>query len=269
MALDFGMRYDIGAALHKAFPKVEFIDAYPILREARIVKNEWEIKAMRMSCTIADCAMNAILQAVKPGLNCKQLQAIGEKAAIEAGSEQSGYAISVASGDEAELELSYSTSRMVRPGELVSIDIGTIYGGLVSDIQRTVCAGRPSEMQKRIYKLTYEMQLATQEAIKPGAKSTEVDSMARDMVRKAGFGEYLPPYVTCHGVGFRSNEDPFLGDPGGVEEITLQPGMIIAVEPHVKKPGIRGLVYLENTVLVTENGCEPLTTSDYVWEYLD
>ena len=132
---------------------------------------------------------------------------------------------------------------------------------------RTVHMGQPDEASRKMYAAVLMAQLAGVKAVAPGAKTEEVDYAARNVLRKSGFGRYFT-HSTGHGVGLEIHEPPGLrrAPAGGKRPKTpakhtgqvLEAGMVITIEPGVYIDGLGG-VRIEDTVLVTENGCEVLT----------
>jgi Xaa-Pro aminopeptidase len=119
---------------------------------------------------------------------------------------------------------------------------------------RTVYLGRPSLKERIMYDAVLEAHEAAKEAVRPGATAGEVDSAARKVLTRAKLERYFT-HSTGHGVGLEIHEPPRIGKK---QEQTLQPGMVITIEPGVYVPGAGG-VRIEDMVLVTESGCETLT----------
>ena len=94
------------------------------------------------------------------------------------------------------------------------------------------------------------------EAVRPGVSVGEVDQAARKVLQKQGFGQYFT-HSTGHGVGLEIHEAPKVA--AGGSEI-LKPGMVITIEPGAYIPGKYG-VRIEDIVVVTEGGCEVLTST--------
>ena len=131
----------------------------------------------------------------------------------------------------------------------------------MSDITRTVCVGRCDALQRQVYEIVLEAQLSALDLIRPGVTASQVDEAARQVITGAGYGDYFT-HGLGHGVGLNIHEAPRLAPK---QELTLKAGMIMTVEPGVYIPGWGG-VRIEDTVLVTETGCEILTpvTKDFL-----
>jgi Xaa-Pro aminopeptidase len=111
--------------------------------------------------------------------------------------------------------------------------------------------------EQEIYDVVLGAQLAALAAVRPGVSGSVVDASARDLIAEAGYGD-LFGHGTGHGVGLEIHELPRLGRTVGD---TLAAGMVHTVEPGIYLEGRFG-VRIEDTVLVTEAGCERLTVSD-------
>jgi Xaa-Pro aminopeptidase len=159
-----------------------------------------------------------------------------------------------------------STNKIILRGDMVSIDVGCRYMGYCCEFERHVMIGKPTEEQKRLYEAAFESQQAAVNALKPGASVLEIDRIARDVIEKAGFGDYQMAHYTGHQHGL--GHSPLIGDPGQTEDYILEPGMVCAIEPGIFKPGVGG-VRVEDSVLITETGHEILSNIDYCQELLD
>jgi len=146
------------------------------------------------------------------------------------------------------------SSRVLCEGDPVVIDFGCTYRGYCSDTTRTVFVGKASEEDQAIYRVVLEANLAGEAAAREGASAQDVDRAARSVIEKAGFGEYFINR-TGHGIGVAVHEAPYIME-GNLQE--LRKGMAFSVEPGIYIPGRLG-IRIEDIVLVTENGAEPLS----------
>jgi Xaa-Pro aminopeptidase len=130
-----------------------------------------------------------------------------------------------------------------------------------ADMTRTVLKGKPTKEMKEMYKLVLEAQEKALKAIRPGVPCKLIDDVVCDVFEKHGFGTTRTKAKTGyihsvgHGVGLDIHEQPRLSQ---TSTATLQPGMVVTVEPGLYLPDT-GAVRLEDIVVVTKNGCENLT----------
>lgn len=121
---------------------------------------------------------------------------------------------------------------------------------------RTVFIGKATEKHREIYDIVLRAQVEALKAIKPGVTGKSVDSTAREIIKKEGYGEYFG-HGLGHGVGLAIHEEPRLSLLG---ETILETGMVVTDEPGIYIPDFGG-VRIEDLVLVTENGAEVLSKS--------
>ena len=119
---------------------------------------------------------------------------------------------------------------------------------------RVVHLGPPGAKAKKLYKAVLEAQLAAIDAVRAGVKSGAVDRAARNVLRSHGLDKAFV-HSTGHGLGLEIHEPPRIGRK---DETRLEAGMAITIEPGAYIEGFGG-VRIEDTVVVTENGCEVLT----------
>jgi Xaa-Pro aminopeptidase len=172
------------------------------------------------------------------------------------------YKTTVMSGDRAAYLDRIPTNKVIGNGELVNIDAGCYYLGYQSEFSRTVMVGKPTKEQKELYRAAFEAEQQAIKAIKPGVKTSELDRIAREIIKEAGYEKYQHPHITGHGQGLAPRDLPMIGDPGQTKEFIIQPNMVIALEPGIFKPGVGG-VREEDVILVTETGHEVLTKVEY------
>ena len=121
---------------------------------------------------------------------------------------------------------------------------------------RTVVIGQASERQREIYHTVLRAQQAALEGMRPGMTGKEIDALARDVIREAGYGDYFG-HSLGHSVGLEIHERPVFSTK---EETVIRPGMVITVEPGIYIEDFGG-VRIEDVVVITEDGCENITYS--------
>jgi Xaa-Pro dipeptidase len=144
--------------------------------------------------------------------------------------------------------------RRLQPGDLLIIDWGATFEGYVSDLTRTFAVGEVEPELARIAQIVNEANQAGREAAAPGVPASTVDSAARRVIEKAGYGVYFI-HRTGHGLGMEEHEEPYIRSDNAQ---LLSPGMTFTVEPGIYLPE-RGGVRIEDNVLITEIGSESLS----------
>jgi Xaa-Pro dipeptidase len=134
------------------------------------------------------------------------------------------------------------------------VDWGAVVGGYISDLTRTFAAGEVQPEYKKIHQVVLEAAAAGRAAGKPGAACSVVDQAARQVIQKAGYGEYFT-HRTGHGIGMEAHEDPYMR---GDNSQLLEEGMVYTVEPGIYLPGLNG-VRIEDNMVVTQAGVECLS----------
>jgi Xaa-Pro aminopeptidase len=170
------------------------------------------------------------------------------------GAEKPSFGTIVAAGARSALPHAQPTAARLMPGDLVVVDMGAFQDGYASDMTRMLSVGAASAKVKRMYRAVLEAQLAAIDAVRGGVATVRVDTAARRVL--AGYGlDRAFIHSTGHGLGLEIHEPPRLGKR---DRHRLRPGMAITIEPGAYIEGFGG-VRIEDTVVVTETGCEILT----------
>ena len=170
----------------------------------------------------------------------------------------SGIAFStiLVSGKNSSLPHGVPSTKLLEKGDFVTMDFGAAYGGYCTDMTRTVAIGHVTEEMKHVYNTVLEAQLMALAEIKAGKVCHDIDKIARDHIYANGY-EGRFGHSLGHSFGIDVHETP--GFAIGNTTI-LEPGMMLSVEPGIYLPDKFG-VRIEDTIYVTENGCENITQS--------
>ncbi len=221
----------------------------------REVKDEAEIAAVRRACDVAVEALRAVVARGLVGRTEADVAWQIKEEYTASAPRSEAFAAIVAAGDHGALAHAIPGARRIGPGELVVIDTGARVDGYCSDITRTFAAGELDEELRRIYDVVLAAQLAGLAAVRPGATGRDVDAAARGVIDAAGYGE---PSATAPGTASVSrctrSRASAAAAPGA-----SGPAWCCTVEPGIYLEG-RGGVRIEDTVLVTDDGGERLTT---------
>lgn len=233
-----------------------------LMLNQRKVKDAFEIAAIRRAVDVAEGAYGAVRPELRAGMTENEIAGRMEFEMRRRGASSGSFETDVGVGANTALPHYRPGAVPLQAGKALLFDWGAKVDYYCSDITRTHLFGRPDPKMREIYQVTLEAQLAAISAIRPGVSNRSVDKVARDIIRKAGYGKHFG-HSLGHGIGLAVHEMPRLG-PSAAEE-TLQPGMIVTVEPGIYLAGVGG-VRIEDDVLVTDRGCEVLTSLDTSYE---
>jgi len=230
-----------------------------IVEQARMIKDESEVAILRDAAARLEQVMPAVLAAVRERKTERQIAGAIEAAMREAGYERLAFDTIVASGPHSAMPHYRAGTRALAAGDLLVLDFGGVLDGYCCDLTRTVSIGPPSREVRRVYDAVRDAHAAAVAAVRPGIETSAVDAAARDLLRARGLGDAFG-HGTGHGLGLDVHEEPRIGKPrADVPQVTLAPGMVFTIEPGAYLPGFGG-VRIEDDVLVTDSGCELLTT---------
>jgi len=241
-------------AMVDSMPDVELVPTDGLVEDLRIIKDKEEIERTRHAAHLARRAFEAIRASLTPEQTEKLVAAELEYHLRKLGAKGLSFPAIVAVGPRAALPHATPTDRRIGDSDFVLIDWGANEGLYLSDLTRILVTGKISPKLERIYRVVLKAQTKAIEAIKPGVTCEEVDSVARSIISKAGYGKKFG-HGLGHGLGLVIHEAPRLGKK---QEQVLEPGMIITIEPGIYLPGWGG-VRIEDDVLVTRSGHEVLS----------
>ena len=230
-----------------------------IVEQARMIKDASEIATLRDAANRLNEVMPAVLDSVRAGVTERRVAAVIESAMREAGYERPAFDTIVASGPHSAMPHYRAGMRTLAAGDLVVLDFGGVLDGYCSDLTRTVSIGPPAHEARRVYDAVRDAHAAAVAAAKPGVDASAVDAAARDVLRERGLAEAFG-HGTGHGLGLDVHEEPRIGKPrADVPPVALAAGMVFTIEPGAYLSGFGG-VRIEDDVLVTDRGCELLTS---------
>ncbi|MBB6217314.1 Xaa-Pro aminopeptidase/Xaa-Pro dipeptidase [Anaerosolibacter carboniphilus] len=227
------------------------------LKSLRSLKSEAEIKMIEEAALIGDKVYSHILEYIEPGMSERQVENELVRMIKECGGKKESFDIIVASGERGAFPHGKASDKIIQTGEFVTIDFGVNFNNYCSDMTRTFAMGYVKDRQlKEIYEVVRKAQEAAVQNIRAGVTAGEIDAIARNIIKEAGWGEYFG-HNLGHGIGIMVHEHPDLS-PGS--PVVLEEGMVVTVEPGVYIPSIGG-VRIEDDVLVNKNSCVVLTKS--------
>ena len=222
-----------------------------VVEGLRQVKDAGELARMQNAAAIADAALGRILPMLRERPTEREVALALDVTMREMGADDRAFETIVASGPNAAKPHARPAGRCIETGDPVVIDFGAVFDGYRSDMTRTFSVGgRPHGALARVFDVVTAAQQAGVEAVRSGVAAGDVDKVCRKLIADAF------EHGTGHGVGLDVHEAPTVG-PGSTA--ILGAGVVVTVEPGVYLAGIGG-VRVEDTVVVTEQGCRPLTT---------
>jgi Xaa-Pro aminopeptidase len=239
------------------FPSTDLVPTTGLVERLRQIKDEGEVARIEEACRIADEALSLI----RPRLSEKLTEAeFGRNLDFEMrelGAAGPSFETIVAAGPNAAKPHHRPGPDTIAEGSPIVLDFGALVDGYCSDMTRTVWVGGIARQElRRAVEVVLASQSAGVAAVRPGVRCSDVDRACRDVIAAAGWAEAFV-HGTGHGVGLDIHEAPSVA---ATSTDTLEPGHVVTVEPGVYLPGIGG-VRIEDTVVVTEGGCRPLTST--------
>jgi len=243
--------------LHRVLNRRSSLVGAPALVERmRMVKDSAEIALIRAACRLGSKLFDLLLKKLTPGVTEATVAGELELAARKLGADQMSFPTIIAAGKRSALPHGRASGALLPPRGFVVCDFGVILADYCSDMTRTLHLGRPDRLAKQAYEAVLEAQLTALDTVRPGQTVGEVDSAARRLLKKRRLDKFFT-HSTGHGVGLEIHEAPRVGA-GGTD--VLKAGMVVTIEPGIYLPGKWG-VRIEDTVVVTQTGCEILTNS--------
>lgn len=257
---NFFYTVDEHETLVRGLPDAEFVDATQILQDARMIKSEEEIEAMRRSAHLVDLAMTAGWEATRPGASGDEINAVVNKVLFENGGEYMGLPPFVLVGDRACLPHQTGGPNRLADNDLMYFEISASTRRYTAALMRTIFVGEPKDEWRRAAEASIAAVDKALEVIKPGAIPHDVDVAARAVTEKAGFGEYFRSRV---GYSIGASYAPDWGEGEIIslreqEYRPLEPGMTFHTLQLYLKYREYGIGFSES-IVVTPDGCERLS----------
>ena len=239
------------------FLDVELVATEGAVEDLRKVKDAGEVERVAAAAAIADEALARVRHRLAEGPTEQEFALELDFEMRRGGASGPSFETIVASGPNGAKPHHRPSGRRIGRGELVVLDFGAIVDGYCSDMTRTLCVGEPSSATaRRMVEVVAESQQAGVDAVRAGAEGKAVDEVCRNVIAEAGWADAFL-HSTGHGVGLEIHEDPRVAS---TSTDTLAAGHIVTVEPGVYLPE-HGGVRIEDTVVVTEEGCTVLTNA--------
>ena len=240
-----------------AFEKLlgrQLLPAGGLMMSLRAVKSAEEIESMVRAQRISEKALEEVLHIIKPGMTEKEVMAELVYYMLKFGSEGNSFDPIVVTGKNTSMPHGVPGDTVIRDGDFITMDFGSLSDGYCSDMTRTVAVGHATDEMKTIYYTVLEAQLAGIAAARSGIPGKLIDQAARDVIEKAGYGEYFG-HGFGHSLGLDIHEPPMAGPRG---EEPMAENDLCSAEPGIYISGRFG-VRIEDVMIIRRDGAEVIT----------
>jgi Xaa-Pro dipeptidase len=244
-------------SLKKLGKKCKFVDISEAVANARMVKDEEELRNIRKASNIASETFDELQESIKVGMREYELAA--EISYLMQNKGSSGVAFSTIVGfGENSAEPHYSSgARKLKKGDFIVLDFGARYNRYCSDITRTLVMGKASKRQKDIYDTVLEANELAIGKVKEGTRGKTLYNATKKFIDDRNFkGRFT--HGLGHGLGLSAHDGGALN---AQMKITLKSNMVFTIEPGIYFPGFGG-ARIEDDIVVKKNGCDILTKAD-------
>lgn len=234
---------------------VELIPAENFVEELRAIKDNQELRAIKMAVEITDLAFDYIKNLIKVDQTEKEI-VFKLEFFIKERADDVAFSPIVASGLNTADPHHITSDRKIKKGDLLLLDFGAKVAGYCSDMTRILFVGTPEERQGEIYNIVLEAQEKAMKNIKAGIRGNQADRIARTLINKLGFREYFS-HGLGHGVGLSEHELPRLSLKSKGK---LLEKMVFTIEPGIYISGWGG-IRIEDLVVLQKREVKVLTKS--------
>lgn len=249
--------------LKEKFPGVTVSDCSSLIWDLRKIKSPAEIELIRRAGQIGVEAHIALIQSTAPNTTEKELAALFEYVCNRAGAQELAYYTILMSGNNHPYGHYHRYDRILEDGDFVILDAGPDYGYYNADISTSFPAnGKFSPRQKELYQLAYDIRQVCLDNYRPGITFGDVGRKVEEFLAGSGFDPSEQRFRGLvryggynHSIGMATHD--VMGSFDGPDEV-LEPGFVFACDinmPYDEEFGLR----LEDTVVITEDGCENLS----------
>lgn len=247
---------DMYEDLRNSMEGIEFVGTSGLVESLRRIKDEQEIQWIKTAAHFADEAFTEILNYVKIGVTEKDIERELQYITKQQRADDIAFPSIVASGKNSSMPHAIPSDRLIEDGDFITFDMGAMYKGYRSDMTRTIIVGHASERQKQVYDIVQSALDRATKTIKSGVAGKILHISATDVIEKSGSAGVFGHGIG-HGIGLDIHEDPIMN---AACEYILETGNVITVEPGIYIPDWGG-VRIEDSVVVTDEGCEIITLS--------
>lgn len=222
--------------------------------EVRACKDAEERELMRQASRINDQAMAQFKELLVEGITEKEVAGKMNDIYVSLGGESLSFSPIVSFGKNTAIGHHEPGNTRLKDGDVVILDVGCKKDGYCSDMTRAFFFRKIADpRQEEVYHVICKAVAAAEAVCKPGVPLWQIDKAARDVITEAGYGQYFQRR-TGHFIGLEVHD---YGDVSSANQNLTQPGNVFSIEPGITIPGDFG-IYVEDLVMITEDGCEIL-----------
>ena len=244
------------AGLYRALSDIspDIVDLSASVQSARAIKTGSEIDSTRMAYKIVDAGLEAMLDAIKPGMTETALAGVGEGAMRAAGAQGYAYSTILTSQARTNSVFGRPTSRVLDNGSMLMIGISPKYNGYCASLGVPITVGQVSPVRRQFIEDTLAVFRSVQVQLGPGKMSADIYQNSREELARYGLEKYQI-YGAVHSCGLLEAEAPFLSANPNWE---LMPGMVLLIDLAIFHPQLWGIRW-ESGFLINERGAEHLS----------
>lgn len=247
-------------ALKNDFPHVEWVPVSSPVKSIRLCKSPNEIEALEKAARLTWEGYQRILQILKEGITEAEVALEFEIFCRKNGASGLSFEPIIAFGENSAYPHHRAGNTPLKNNQIVLIDVGAVVDKYRGDMTRVFFFGEPDPQLTRLNEIVQKAQRKAVAHVRPGIRVEELDQIVREEFRRENVEE-LYTHGLGHGIGLQTHEYPIIKVNGKDKDLILKPGMVFTIEPGLYQPGLGGVRY-EDTVLVTETGCENFYPQD-------
>lgn len=241
--------------LKRTLPTSRLVALDVSIEPIMLQKEQYEIDNIKRAVEISELVFHAVLGSIKPGVTEREIAAELIYLHRRYGADHDSFEPIVASGYRAALPHARPSGKQIKNNEILLIDFGCVFNGYNSDITRTIAVGDVGSEARKVHAVVREALERVLETARDGVSCKTLDGIARNVITKAGYGN-LFRHSLGHGIGLDVHELPRISSQSTERLVSRS---TVTLEPGVYVPDHFG-VRIEDDVLITESGCEPLTS---------
>lgn len=235
-----------------------------LVSQMRMLKDDYEMKQIRLAASFADLAVHVARTCLESGAGLSERELVEEvryriikEMNTRLGCQARLFECqgTVYSGERAAFPHGLPSHRVIQRGDVVVVGFGVQVNGYHAESGCTFIVGTQNRFVLRMIRAARKARRAVIQGVQPKRTCSEISHLGLSAICEAGLGKYIRHRIG-HGVGLQNHEPPWVESN---DSTPLSPGMVVSCEPGIYAPGIGG-VRIIDTLAVTEDGCECLTT---------